>query len=69
MCTQFLQHVPSPTPFPCYLPPPHTGTTPPLSRTCSTLLFSDHVNEKEKNYTVNILIFTFKKIYEHKKKP
>jgi hypothetical protein len=46
----FLCHIPPPTPFPCHLSPPTVTTPAPLlpGKTCSTLLFSDFVEEKRK---------------------
>jgi hypothetical protein len=43
MCTQYLHHIHPPTPF--HLLPP-IGTNPTLGRTCSALLFSDFLKEK-----------------------
>jgi hypothetical protein len=44
MSAQYLDHIHPPTPFLPLLSPP-TGTNPP-DRTCSALLFSDFVEEK-----------------------
>jgi hypothetical protein len=49
MCSQFLQHIHSPTRFPWLLPPPN-GTNSPLSRTCYIFLFSNFVEEKRKKW-------------------
>jgi hypothetical protein len=46
MCTQFLYHIHSPTPFLHHFPLP-TGLLP-HNRTCSTLLFSNFIEEKRK---------------------
>jgi hypothetical protein len=47
MYTHFLHSIHPSIPFPCHLPPP-TGTKHPAGRTCSTLLFSDFVEERIK---------------------
>jgi hypothetical protein len=45
MCTQNLHPIHPPIPFPHLLPPPLVPTSP--DRTCSALLFSNFVKEKE----------------------
>jgi hypothetical protein len=41
-----LHHIHPPTLFPHHLPPPPGANSLPLGRTCSTLLFSDFVEER-----------------------